>query len=105
LTKGQARPFIAIYGEALVPALTAQVLSNMLDALLSGFDLELYDADEWLPILWVAQRMAARWEIELGKLSTRFAERKRREAQVFRKATWAFTTVRRCSHPSKRGGC
>ncbi|KAI5475386.1 WSC and DUF1996 domain containing protein [Pseudohyphozyma bogoriensis] len=40
-------------------ALSTVLLSQLLEALLSGFELELYEQNEWGEVWWVAQRVAA----------------------------------------------
>lgn len=55
---------------ALLPtALHALLISQLLDVLLSGFELSLYEPEEWTRVWWVSERVTGRLEDCLEELS------------------------------------
>ncbi|ORY75302.1 Mak10 subunit, NatC N-terminal acetyltransferase-domain-containing protein [Leucosporidium creatinivorum] len=52
----------------LPTALRALLLTELLEALLSGFDLHLYDGEEWTRVWWVAERLVERLQDVLEQL-------------------------------------
>lgn len=46
----------------LSTALRSLILTQLLDVLLSGFELDLYDSEEWSRVWWVAERLCGRLE-------------------------------------------
>lgn len=58
------------YFTPLKTSLSYLLLAQSLESLLSGFELELYEAEEWDRIWWVSARVAARLESRLESLIT-----------------------------------
>lgn len=55
---------------ALIPsAIRSLLLTELLEALLSGFDLNLYDGEEWSRVWWVAERLCGRLQEALETLA------------------------------------
>lgn len=51
--------------DSMVTALRIHTLSEVLEVLLMGFELELYEHEEWERVWWTAERVASRVEAEI----------------------------------------
>lgn len=69
----------------MTAAMRSRILADVLDALLLGFQLSLYEQEEWERIWWISERLAARLESELGNLDAgAYVQSKILEAQTTR---------------------
>ncbi|KAM0753949.1 hypothetical protein T439DRAFT_322835 [Meredithblackwellia eburnea MCA 4105] len=69
------------------PALVALLYSQLLEVLLSGFEMDLYESDEWVRVWWVIERLAVRLEELWAALSAPgrdYVQAKWFEARVIR---------------------
>lgn len=86
----------------LPAAIRSLLLAELLDALLSGFELSLYDGEEWTRVWWVAERLAGRLQGVLEGLRRegeggKYVEAKWLEVKGLREMCKASLMVRRCS--------
>lgn len=83
----------------LPAAICSLLLAELLDALLSGFELNLYDGEEWTRVWWVAERLAGRLQGVLEGLRRdgeggKYVEAKWLEAKGLREMCKASLMVR-----------